>query len=154
MCKEAHLRQRWTAKHNVIALLDKQTDAKRDQSNEPVLNASIKCFIHPTQDLKLYCVKCDQVACHNCTILLHKGHLFETIDRAKQHIFKSIKTSFERNQKYHDYVNESVSRLEGSVAKINANADVIRVKYLQIWPSFFLSFSICSEKNVSNETLL
>lgn len=128
-----------TAKHNVITLMDQRTDTKRDKSNELSSNASIKCFIHPKHDLKLYCVKCDQVACHNCTILLHKGHLFETIDRAKQHIFKSFKTSFERNQKCQDYVNDSVCKFTGSVAKINADADVIRVKYSPI-PSCFLQF--------------
>lgn len=129
VCQEAHLRQRWTTKHNVIALNENHPNTNGDKANEPISNASMKCFIHPTQDLKLYCVKCDQVACHNCTILLHKGHPFETIERARPHIFASFKISFERNQKFQEYVNDSISKLAGSVAKINASADVIRVKH-------------------------
>lgn len=131
LCQEAHSRQRWTAKHSVIALHDSKTNQSDDQ-NEPIQNATLKCFIHPTQDLKLYCVKCDQVACHNCTILLHKGHQFETIEQAKQHIMKSFKMSVERNQKFHDHVNFSISKLAGSIAKINANADAIRVNFILI----------------------
>lgn len=129
LCQEAHLRQRWTAKHSVMALPESKVNRSDREIDEPIQNATMKCFIHPTQDLKLYCVKCDQVACHNCTILLHKGHQFETIEQAKQHIMKSFQMSVEKNQKFHDRVNYSISKLAGSIAKINANADAIRVRF-------------------------
>lgn len=79
------------------------------------------------QDLKLYCVICDQVACHNCTILLHKGHKFESIARATKRVLKELKDGFERNQKFHGYVNDSISKLSGSLPKIDVKADAVQV---------------------------
>lgn len=129
ICLEAHLRQRSTSKHTTITLDDfkkKQHESLKEQ-NTLITRSTLKCYIHPTQDLKLYCVNCDQVACHNCTILLHKGHKFETIARATKRAVKEFKDSFERNQKFNEYVNDSISKLSGSIAKINAKADAVQV---------------------------
>lgn len=127
ICHEAHLRQRWTSKHNVIASNDNKFQIHSDNKKDK--NAPLKCFVHPKQDVTLFCVNCDQVACHNCTILLHKGHKFETIDGAKDQIIKSFITSVEKNRKLHEYVDESVSQLTGSIAKINASAELVQVNY-------------------------
>lgn len=130
VCQEAHIRQRWTSKHNVVNLPDfkyKQMDTRKEKQGHPS-NALLKCFIHPTQDLKLFCVNCNQVACHNCTILLHKGHNFESIEKAKQHIIGNFKESFERNQRHYEYINGSISNLAVSVSKINDKADIVQVK--------------------------
>lgn len=130
VCHEAHLRQRWTSKHSLIALPDlksKQIDVLKEKQFGQNSNAPLKCFIHPTQDLKLFCGNCNQVACHNCTILLHKGHKFESIERARQRIFKKFQESLERNQKYHEYINGSVSKLAGCISKINDRAEIVEV---------------------------
>lgn len=130
VCHEAHLRQRWTSKHSLIALPDlksKQIDALREKQYGLTSNASLKCFIHPTQDLKLFCTNCNQVACHNCTILLHKGHKFESIERAKLRIIRKFQESVERNQRFYDYINGQSSKLAGSILKINDKAEIVEV---------------------------
>lgn len=114
----------------MIALLDLK------RKNPDTSNETLKCYIHPTQDLKLYCVKCDQVACHNCTILLHKGHKLELIERAKQRKIKSFEESLQRNQQFHDYVNDSMDKLVGNISEINASADAVQV----IDVTFFSTF--------------
>lgn len=68
-----------------------------------------------------------QVACHNCTILLHKGHKYETILKASKGHLKLIKESLERNRKFHEYVNDSISKLANSVKKIDHRADIVQV---------------------------
>lgn len=131
-CQEAHLRQRETTKHNVIVLLDlknKHADIKKDKSNRLNSNAPFKCFIHPVQDIKWYCVICNQVACYNCTIVLHKGHTFQTIDRIKQNAIKELKLSVEKNQKLHQNINDVISKLNGCIKNINSNADAVQVSY-------------------------
>lgn len=138
ICFEAHLRQRSTAKHTLITLDDmrkKQMELLKGQS-VCVARTTLKCFIHPTQDLKLYCVSCDQIACHNCTILLHKGHKFESLVRANKRAIKEFKDAFERNQKFHEYVNDSISRLNGSLPKIDAKADALQVGWERFEPTF------------------
>lgn len=132
ICSEAHLRQRSTNKHTVITLEDmrkKQIELLKDQS-ACVARTTLKCFIHPMQDLKLYCVNCDQIACHNCTILLHKGHKFESLARATKRAIKEFKDAFERNRNFCEYVNDSISKLNGSMPKINAKADAVQVVFL------------------------
>lgn len=83
--------------------------------------------MHPSQDLKLFCINCDQVACHNCTILLHKGHKFESIDRVKQRIINKFKETVDQNQRYNEHINGTISRLAGSISKVNEKADVVEV---------------------------
>lgn len=129
LCLEAHLRQRSTSKHNVITLQELKTkhDELSKEQSTTTTRPILKCFIHPTQDLKLYCVTCDQVACHNCTILLHKGHKFETMAKAMKHMLKTFRDSLERNQKLTEFVNDSIFRLASSIPKINAKADAVQV---------------------------
>lgn len=47
--------------------------------------------------------------------------------------------SLERNQKFFDYVNDSISKLSGSVAKIDSKADAIQVKLIENCIIFFQS---------------
>lgn len=130
-CRDVHLRQRWTSKHNIITLQsnnakNKITNFKLDHQVASI--GSLKCFIHPTQDLQLYCTNCDQVACHNCTILLHKGHKFETIDNAKQYVIESLRESVEKSKKFQQNIRNNISALVESIAIINADAYSVQVK--------------------------
>lgn len=118
------MQQRWTSQHNIIAL--QPTNAKLDHHASGAVG-NLKCFIHPTQDLQLYCSNCDQVACHNCTILLHKGHKFETIDSAKQHVINSLHQSVEKSKKFQQNIHNSICELAENIAKINTGADIVQV---------------------------
>lgn len=146
ICHEAHLRQRWTSKHELIGHVDGRNRLIKNEKLDS--NLIIKCFIHPAQDLKLYCTSCDQVACHNCTILLHKGHKFESIEKASQYIIKSFQESFERNRKYSEFVNGSITKLDGSISKINAKADVVQVKHRIAFQSSFANALIFSSSAI------
>lgn len=131
ICLDAHLRQRWTSKHNIISLQCnnvKNKIANIESDQHVISNGNLKCFIHPTQDLQLYCSNCDQVACHNCTILLHKGHKFETIDNAKQYVIENLRESVENSKKFQLNIRNSICELTESIAKINAEADSVQVR--------------------------
>lgn len=91
-------------------------------------HGSLKCFIHPTQELQLYCTNCDQVACHNCTILLHKGHKFETIDNAKQYVIQSLREAVEISKQFQQNFRNSIGELAEGIAKINADAGIVQVR--------------------------
>lgn len=125
------MQQRWTSKHNIIGLQcnnakNKISDVKLDRQVSGA-GGNLRCFIHPTQDLQLYCLNCDQVACHNCTILLHKGHKFEAIDNAKQHVINSLRESVGKSKKFQQIIHDSICELAESIAKINADADIVQV---------------------------
>lgn len=77
LCQEAHLRQRTTSKHNVITINElkvKHIDTVKDQ-NAIVPRPILKCFIHPTQDIKLYCLNCNQVCVYILQFDLYKGFI-------------------------------------------------------------------------------
>lgn len=125
------MRQRWTSKHNIIALqcnnAKNKVEGVKLDLHVSSGSGNLKCFIHPTQELQLYCSNCDQVACHNCTILLHKGHTFETIDNAKQHVINFLRESVEKSQKFQQNIHNSIFELAESIAKITADADIVQV---------------------------
>lgn len=150
LCKEAHVRQKNTSHHIIEAIVE--LDEVLGDTKTTQTKLSLKCFVHPSQELKLYCTTCDQVnihlrrplclanefqiqffvfsaqvACHNCTILLHKAHKFESISRASKNNLKLVKESLERNRKFFNYVNDSISKLSASVKKINNQADIVQV---------------------------
>lgn len=125
-CRDTHLEQRWTSKHSVIAL--QLNNVKNKIAVTKLDHQVLKCFIHPTQDLQLYCSNCDQVACHNCTILLHKGHKFETIDSAKQHVIQGLRESVEKSKQFQQNIRNSICELAESIAIITADANTVQVR--------------------------
>lgn len=127
VCTDAHLQQRWTSKHNLITLQSKNKPLTIKLDHH-ASNASgtLKCFIHPSQEIKLYCSNCEQVACHNCTILLHKGHTFESIDNAKNHVIDSLRNSIEGSKTFHEYIQNSILKSTETIAKLNEDADAVQ----------------------------
>lgn len=141
------MRQRTTSRHYVEKLPDIVNQLQQNEKPSQLNRIPLKCFIHPTQELKLYCTTCDQVcvrfsfciesfrdtifqvACHNCTILLHKCHKYAPIFKASKHSLKLVKDSLERNRKFCEYVGDSISKLTVSVKKIDQRADLIQVNY-------------------------
>lgn len=141
------MRQRTTSRHNLETLPDGVNQLQQNEKPSQLNRMPLKCFIHPTQELKLYCTTCDQVcvrfsflysmkpfretifqvACHNCTILLHKCHKYAPIFKASKYSLKCVKESLERNRKFCEYVGDSISKLTISVKKIDQRADVIQV---------------------------
>lgn len=63
ICKAAHVRQKSTSVHNVQTLTDVQQEWSTLKIEQKILppRSVIKCFIHPTQEIRLYCINCDEV---------------------------------------------------------------------------------------------
>lgn len=149
------MRQRITSRHVIEKLTNVVNPPMNNSKSVSLPRLPYKCFVHPSQELKLYCTTCDQVwqqqvfslphpppssddefhncifaqvACHNCTILLHKGHKYEPMARAAKQNLKLVKDSLERNRQLCEYVNDSISKLMLSVKKIDLRADVIQVR--------------------------
>lgn len=149
-CKEAHGRQRSTSKHDVRYLNDLRTNyLLQSEVNGPatsavalvpgsdvgsrssrVLSATsrtlLKCTIHPTHDLKLFCVTCYQVACNNCTILLHRNHKCEPIGKAAKVYVKMMQTSLDRTRPLIDYAAEAIAKLNSHAKRVNQRADTVQ----------------------------
>lgn len=146
-CKEAHSRQRSTSAHDVRYLNDLRTNYQQSeqeltaavsggttssdhQHNSSMMSRSggrtMKCSIHPTHDLKLFCVTCLQVACSNCTILLHRGHKCEPIVKAAKVYGKIVRTSLDRTRPLIDYAGDAIAKLNGHARRVNQRADCVQ----------------------------
>lgn len=57
------MRQKSTSLHNVQDLNDVQRELVELKTEQKLLapRTVVKCFIHPTQEIKLYCTNCDEV---------------------------------------------------------------------------------------------
>lgn len=66
ICRNAHIRQKNTSMHDVRYLNDLQGNL-RGPSDAVLTKKILKCSIHPTHDLKLYCTSCYQVGNSNRT---------------------------------------------------------------------------------------
>lgn len=50
-------------------------------------------------------------------------------------MLRTFRDSLEKNQKYSEFINESISKLAASIPKINTKADLVKV-----WKEFFKCF--------------
>jgi tripartite motif-containing protein 45 len=119
-CKEAHKRQKPTSNHEIKILIDKKT--KKAKSSEKV-DTTIKCPIHSSLDLKLFCSNCHQVICSDCTILLHRGHKITSIQKASKVYIKLIKDELQKTKPVTNYAIHSISKLNDVSKKIHLKCE-------------------------------
>lgn len=118
-CSEAHVKNRTTFKHKLAKLLD-------ERGSEPLTCASKRCPIHPSVDLKLFCVNCNQVACAECLIVIHRGHKCESIHKAAKGYRKLLADSMNRVRPMSTYATLTVSKLAGMNKKVDQKCDRVR----------------------------
>lgn len=123
LCKDSHKRQRVTSNHEVRSI----AEIKMINSNIPDKKArTVRCPIHPTHDLKIFCTSCHQVCCSDCTILLHRGHKCESVVKAIRVYQKLIKNSLDKTRPLTDYANHTILKLNGISRKINLKCDSVQ----------------------------
>lgn len=148
-CKEAHGRQRSTAPHDVRYLNDLRANYQQQEQETAAAmaggwtastmvglgrrgtaasaaNRTPKCAVHPTHDLKLFCVQCCQVACSNCTVLLHRNHRCEPIFKAAKVYVKMVRTALDRTRPLTDYATEAIAKLASHTKRVNRRADAVQ----------------------------
>ncbi|KAJ6647447.1 Tripartite motif-containing protein 45 [Pseudolycoriella hygida] len=121
-CIQAHARQRSTLMHEVRYL----TELKNDDPDDEIVTLSVNCTLHPDHELKLFCTVCMQVACSNCSLLLHQGHKCEPVRRACRNYLKLIKDSLSKAKSIKDCANDSISKLNSISRSIADRAEIVQ----------------------------
>ena len=80
-CKSAHSRMKATKLHTTITV--------EEALKNPTKNAAPKkiptyCEKHPAEEIKLYCLQCDQPLCITCKITIHDGHRSTEVSNAAE----------------------------------------------------------------------
>lgn len=105
-------------------MVDKKS--KKAKSAEKISDSkSIKCPIHPTLDLKLFCTNCQQVICSDCTILLHRAHKMTSISKASKVYIKIVRDELQKTKPVSNYAIHSISKLNDFSKKIHMKCEKV-----------------------------
>ncbi|XP_028410543.1 E3 ubiquitin-protein ligase TRIM33-like [Dendronephthya gigantea] len=77
-CVQAHQRVRITKDHEIKSGDDLRASVKSHSRNE----RSLYCQKHPSEKLKLFCIKCERLTCRDCQLLEHKDHQYQFVNEA------------------------------------------------------------------------
>lgn len=139
-CKEAHTRQRTTSNHEIRGILEMRKNSS--VRYEMTHRKNIKCPIHLDHDLKLFCTTCNQVACSDCTILVHRGHKCEPMSKASKVYIKLIKNSLDKTRPVTDYANHTISKLNSFHKKVNHRCDQVQSEVEHFLTDYFQALEL------------
>nr|XP_020472771.1 tripartite motif-containing protein 45 [Monopterus albus] len=115
-CCQAHRRQKRTASHSVQGLEELRSRGR--------LCRSIFCFLHPGQELRLFCQPCDLPVCPECAATLHRDHCCRPMhdviryhgDRIRELVTVCLRPQLEQ-------LEESLQKVEISQEALQARVD-------------------------------
>lgn len=86
-CDNAHKYMRCFENHRVVIL-----EELRKSDEKLAIHKPIFCTVHPSENLKHYCFKCQTPICNDCLIGEHKGseHHSESVDEAEKRMRNDI----------------------------------------------------------------
>ncbi|KFB53779.1 hypothetical protein ZHAS_00022013 [Anopheles sinensis] len=87
---------------------------------------SIKCPMHPEQQLKLFCTTCHQVICGECSTLLHRDHRCTTVARAGRVYGRFVRSAIEQTRPLEDYALQQVAKLNDLTVRINSRCEAVQ----------------------------
>ena len=85
LCDDVHKQLSSTSNHKLVNIEERS-------STSPVR----KCFVHDNQPLDLYCVTCEQLICYHCTIIGHKEHIYDVVDKVCKKEKKKLTARMEK----------------------------------------------------------
>jgi len=75
-------------------------------------NAAIVCSYHPSEQVSLYCLECDSLACRDCCITIHRNHSCHFIDEIEPDFANEL--------------NDRIERQSASLARISNRLQAVR----------------------------
>ena len=85
-CTAIHKQHRATKNHRIPTLAElKEGGAKQ-------LEQKRYCSAHEGEELKLYCITCQEVICRDCTIVKHKKHDYTFINDIREELTKEMES--------------------------------------------------------------
>ena len=80
-------------------------------------NAAIICSYHPSEQVSLFCVECDSLACRDCCITIHRNHSCHFIDE--------IEPGFSND------LAARIQRQSAALAKISERLETVRDRKIE-----------------------
>lgn len=144
-CKEIHKRH---TSHHEIKKLEKKGGKLNEKS--ATRDCSIKCLIHLSNDLKLFCTTCCQLICSECTILIHRGHKMTSVTKASKIYIEMLKEAKDNIKPLTTYAMHSIVKLSDVSKKINQKCDVVEQEVETFLGEYFQALKV-HERTLLNQ---
>ena len=133
LCLDMHRKWREFQSHEISSFNEVQETASKMVTPKKVTTL---CPKHPTEQIKIYCEKCDELICRDCTVKTHRDHSYDLIPDAFPKHRDTIIASLEPVKTQLACVVETIKNLEarserverrGKKAKDKVDAEIERL---------------------------
>ncbi|XP_055750208.1 uncharacterized protein LOC129831153 isoform X2 [Salvelinus fontinalis] len=119
-CVAAHKRVKLTRNHNVLPQLP------------PGFSRTALCPIHKREQMKLFCVTCDQLTCRDCQLTFHKEHKYQFAQDALQEQRKCLQYLIETARMQRGTVQQNLQDLDGRLSDLEDLQESVRTEVKDI----------------------
>ncbi|KAM9416059.1 uncharacterized protein ACWYII_024599 isoform 3-T3 [Salvelinus alpinus] len=119
-CVAAHKRVKLTRNHNVLPQLP------------PGFSRTALCPIHKREQMKLFCVTCDQLTCRDCQLTFHKEHKYQFAQDALQEQRKCLQYLIETVRMQRGTVQQNLQDLDGRLSDLEDLQESVRTEVKDI----------------------
>ncbi|KAI1885983.1 hypothetical protein AGOR_G00209370 [Albula goreensis] len=117
ICVSAHQRVRVTRDHTVLS-----------QKMSTGFLPTMFCTMHREEQMKLFCVSCDQLTCRDCQLTYHRNHSYQFLDEAVTAQRAEIESLMVRVRKQQVTVKQSLMDLDGRLLDLEEIKSKMKIK--------------------------
>ncbi|XP_029591232.1 uncharacterized protein LOC115175828 isoform X2 [Salmo trutta] len=119
-CVAAHKRVKLIRNHNVLPQLP------------PGFSRTALCPIHKREQMKLFCVTCDQLTCRDCQLTFHKEHKYQFAQDALPEQRKCLQYLLETVRMQRGTVQQNLQDLDGRLSDLEDLQESVRTEVKDI----------------------
>ena len=120
-CVQAHQRVRVTKDHEIKSGEELRASVK----NHGRYERSLYCQKHPSEKLKLFCVKCERLTCRDCQLLEHKEHQYQFVNEAAGRYREYFKKRLKSLEEKIGPLAESIEAVKNSSTHLDHKSEVV-----------------------------
>ena len=120
-CVQAHQRVRVTKDHEIKSGDDLRASVK----SHGRCDRSLYCKKHPSEKLKLFCLKCERLTCRDCQLLEHKEHQYQFINEAAGRYREFFKKRLKMLEEKIGPLAESIEAVQNSSTHLDHKSEVV-----------------------------
>lgn len=121
-CVQAHQRVRITKDHEIKSGEDLRASVKDQYGRN---ERSLYCKKHPSEKLKLFCLKCERLTCRDCQLLEHKEHQYQFVNEAATRYREFFKKRLRHLEEKIGPLAESIEAVQNSCTHLDHKSEVI-----------------------------
>ncbi|XP_076592588.1 transcription intermediary factor 1-beta isoform X2 [Chaetodon auriga] len=113
VCLSAHRRVTLTRSHRIL------NQPPAGGASSPPPSPPIKfCSLHPSEQLRLYCVTCSQLTCRDCQLMAHISHRYHFVSEVLDSMKKQLQVLVQPVRAHSDRVRKSLLDMETRIQDI------------------------------------